>query len=175
MQSISAKAWAYAILFTFMAVVGNFTAKAVEYYMISQYTCNFVYAAIITMYALENWNLLMDVEYNQRHKRDTESHIDVIKKLTETNNILVQRNIKLKNEIMKMHSSEKTRGDDAIQCIINWRNIWGLKTNQPYSPLFGQSEGNIEESKNVKKLSTLSVKFQAATPKVPPINQEDSL
>ena len=129
MHRSTVKLWAYIILFTILGITGNVLAKLVEYQAFSQYTCNFVYGVVITIFALENWTLLMDINQCNRNLQDRESHMNVIKNLTETNHTLVQRNIHLKNEIMRINTADRERGDEAIKCIINWRYAWDTRSN----------------------------------------------
>ena len=169
------KYWAYIALLTFLAITGHIIAKAVEYHTIPQYTCNFVYAVIITLFFMENWTLVMDINYYNRHHRERESHIAIIKELTETNNRLVQRNIILKEEITRIHRTEKSMGEDAIKCIIHWRNQQFFKRDSLGSPDLSSSSENINDSKNIEIKSPFIQKLQRSLSKIPPIDQEDSL
>ena len=175
MQTTAMKFWAYIILLTLLGITGNIIAKAVEYYAIPQHTCNFVYGIIITIFVIENWSLLTDISYYSKHQQEIESHIAIIKTLTEKNNRLMQHNVVLTNEIMRINTAQRERGDEAIKCIINWKYMWDSRTTPPdVSSAMSFSE-DINESRNTNTPNSSASMAPKNIIKVPPINQEDSL
>lgn len=182
----------YIMLITILGMAGHVLAKVVEYYAIPQYYCNFVYGVIISIFGMENWTLLMDLNHCNQYLQEKESHLNIIKNLTETNLLLVKRNMHLKDEIMRLNAEDRERGDEAIKCIIHWRCRWDSKSLSPGMTFIGDrkpsfhlpkeiwdsespglsSTESINISKNIEQKSPKTIQIQR---RVPPLGQEENM
>jgi hypothetical protein len=124
MESMRFTTLAYLFVFTILSLSGAFIAYAVQAMALSQYLCNFVYGAIITIYALENWCLLVDLNKRNEIVLNDKGHITIIKELTATNHILVCQNNELKRKLEK--SKPVKIIEKPVHCIISWHNKWNI-------------------------------------------------
>ena len=121
MQSIYSKIAAYIILFTLIGITGTLLAKITEYCGMSQYMSHFIYTVIITIYAVENWILLLDLDQRSDVIHNERGYIQRIRNLTETNISLARENAKLKGEMTQLGTQNSV---DNIQSIILWKSLW---------------------------------------------------
>jgi hypothetical protein len=116
----------YAVLLTILSFFGVMTAISVEYFEYSQYFCNFLYGVVITLYVVENWTLLADLQQKSGHscQYSDNGHIAIITELTSTNHELARHNTRLKDTIAKLNEHILTLEETQSRNITNWKNQW---------------------------------------------------
>jgi hypothetical protein len=161
---------AYALLFAFICSCSTILAKAMEFMMFPQYTCNFIHGIIITLYALENWSLLSDLKYNQvtDHTRsDENSHNYIIKELSLANKELSDKNIQLKDEITILREKERLLNSKQNLGISHWKRKWDSRLN-PRNESIPNSTISVPISPPIKS-------FRISVPAVPAIAPTQTL
>ena len=135
----------YATLFVMVSFVGTVICSITAYLNFPQYTYNFIYGVVITVYMLENWSLLVDLDQSNENSKHEKAHIEIINMLTLTNNKLATEIIILKEDIKKLRAADERRIDESIQSIQSiqsnhietLRNKWN---DPPHSPPFKFSD-----------------------------------
>ena len=108
MDSYAYTAKIYITLFVMLSISATTLAAAAEYTGCPQYACNFIFGAIVTVYVIENWALMDELQHKQTPSNPSDDKkISIIKELTITNAILVKRLEKLKDELEKAKGVEK--------------------------------------------------------------------
>lgn len=173
MNSILMKTQSYIILITLLITIGDVVAQAVEYNKIQQYYCNLVYAVVISLFTIENWTLLTDLNHCSKIMQDKEYYMNTIQSITKTNHALTQRNNELKDELAKLSIEERERGSEAIKCIMNWRQKMNFRLSESdISP----SIDFIDEKKqyrNIRSKSLTVTQYRQIIPTPPPHNKEE--
>lgn len=138
MQSSVRKAgnfFGFSVLVIVLCVSGVLAAKLAECSGFSPFTCSFICGFVVMLFALDNFSLIVEIKQHEAAAKSEvlqklsllereQSHILIIKQLTETNRDLVQRNIKLKDMLEERNTREIEKGNDAVKAIIHWRTIW---------------------------------------------------
>lgn len=161
------KSLTYAIIFIVIGMCGSFLADIMKRTGCPQHICNVIYCSIITLFAMENWSLLSDL--NKLEERYA------AKNLARRCSILQKQNNALRNTpetSSEVPRNEPTNREDITTAMNTWIIYCNTENTPPPSMVFLV---NPSESHNTQKLSPLSVKFQNATPKVPPITRGESL
>ena len=132
----------YIILFVFLSLIGFISAKAIEAIYLSQYTCNFVYGAVITIYAIENWFLLMDLQnkYPPHEESGTDNMMfkATVVHLLSDNSVLSNENKRLKEQLEEITTKYNQIQENNSKSIVNWKEKWNLHhgiDNNSYPPL----------------------------------------
>jgi hypothetical protein len=167
MIGISLKALTYFILFTVIGMCGSFMSDVMESIGCPQRIRNVIYCSVISILLLENWSLLADLKkYEERHdSRNLARRGSVVHK---------QPNVPINTlEATRRESTHRVGDREDITTAMNAWIIYCNTENAPRPSMVFLVDPS--ESHNTQKLSPLSMKFQNATPKVPPITRGESL
>lgn len=182
----------YIVLFTILGLAGFLVAKAAEYSGLSAFTCNFTCGAILCLYVIENLSLLADLNQTKALAlseaiqkkallQSESNHVGIIKELTETNKALVNINTNLKDTIEERNTQDRERGDEAVKCIIHWRNAWNStdfncqeSQSSPHSSPCNSENDTSPHIASHRQAPKLNTRLRQVL-KVPPITQEEPL
>ena len=100
-------------------------AKVASLLGVPQYALNLAYGAIITLYAVENWGLLHDLAKMKRIAEHESDRINVIYKISRSNQEYKQKNDSLEGTIKEKDIKIKSLNDEInAHKTMMWRNVW---------------------------------------------------
>ena len=154
MRNICERARVYTTLFVMVSFVGTVICSITAYLNFPQYTYNFIYGVVITVYMMENWSLLVDLDQSNENSKHEKAHIEIINMLTLTNNKLVTEITILKEDMKKHRAADERRIDESIQSIKSIQSIQSIQSiksnhietlrnkwnDPPHSPPFNFSD-----------------------------------
>ena len=121
----------YAIVLMIVFSLGIILSQFRSYVDMPQWVFNFLCVSVFSIYMIENWSLLMDLNAKHDIPKDEIAYIEIIHELTTTNNKLVR-----KLSFLEASSSCKS------QQIDNLRNKWNSQCNIPLPDFFDASCAN---------------------------------
>ena len=116
----------FLVLFAVVSLISAAMTKTAECIGFTQSTLHFLYSVMITIYAMENWTLLSDLNKNKDHVMREEAYTCIIKDFTTANNTLTARNGILESMVLKLRQDIKKMATKKCSC---WRH------NMPNNPL----------------------------------------
>jgi hypothetical protein len=148
MRHICERVRTYATLFAVVAVISTVISNTAAYVGLPQYAYNLMYGAVITIYMLENWSLLMELNKRNDDIAHDSKNTDIIKELTQTNNRLVKA-LTVLTEGMETHKSGKQKESESksMEALKNKWNSCCETTNIP-----NISIANVHDTMNTAKI-----------------------
>ncbi len=162
---ILTKPLTYTLIFITIGMCGSFLADIMRMTGCPQHTRDFMYCCVITIFAIENWYLLSDLrKYEERYATKTLTRRCSIQRK--------QSNAPAPETLSEAIQRRPTPREDITTTMNTWVIYCNTESAPPPSMVLLVSP---DDTKNTEKLSPMSIKFQHATPKVPPIKRGESL